>query len=103
MGNEVGRTFTNPCGVYTFGKSEIGGLAKKSIKISTGLCCPNLSGELQQEWPHGTRPQSKSVICHGSRKGETRLHNIKAVCGIAGFAGSTTSSKTASIRNIPFV
>jgi hypothetical protein len=31
MGNEVGRTFTNPCGVYTFGKGEIGGLAKKSI------------------------------------------------------------------------
>jgi hypothetical protein len=31
MGNEVSRTFTNPCGVYTFGKSEIGGLAKKTI------------------------------------------------------------------------
>jgi hypothetical protein len=31
MGNEVGRTFTNPCGVYTFGEGEVGGLAKKSI------------------------------------------------------------------------
>jgi hypothetical protein len=31
MGNEVIRTFTNPCRVYTFGKGEIWGLAKKSI------------------------------------------------------------------------
>jgi hypothetical protein len=31
MGNEVGRTFTNPCGVYAFGEGEVGGLAKKSI------------------------------------------------------------------------
>jgi hypothetical protein len=103
MGNEVGRTFTNPCGVYTFGKGEIGGLVKKSIKISTGLCCPNLSGEFQQEWPDGTRPQSKSMICHGSREGEARLHNIKSVRGVAGFAGSTTSGKTARIRNISLV
>jgi hypothetical protein len=97
MGNEVNRTFTNPRGVYTFGKCEIGRLAEKSIKISTGFCCPNLSGEFEQEWTHGTRPQPKSMICHGSREGETRLHNIEAVCGIAGFAGSTTSGKTTRI------
>jgi hypothetical protein len=31
MGNEISGALTNPCRVHTFRKSEIGGLAKKSI------------------------------------------------------------------------
>jgi hypothetical protein len=43
------------------------------------------------------------MICHGSREGEAWLHNIKAVRGVTGFTGSTTSGKTTRIRNISFV